>query len=697
MITENSSKLSIAEGPNLQRDYFEKRNIASFLIDSAFKNRDKGIILLEESGGKEFAAYSSVLEEALKKLGGLQRKGIKKGEPVLLALRGSRDFITTFWACILGGIIPVPLAPPSSVKARNDHMDKICAVWKLTGRAGIITDSFLAEKCDELQGLYNEKGMEMFDVKTLESGSAGNIDLAEAELPAVIQFSSGSTSVPKGVILKHENLLAHTAAVIRAVGLTGNEDENVLSWMPFHHNMGLIGFLLVSTALGCNFYVMTPESFIKRPLLWLENMSRYKITMTASPNFGYRMVLRELARKDVRKPDLSPVKIIFNGAEPVSAELMSEFSEKLSEFGLSKTAVQPVYGMAEACLAVSFPHFEDMAKVHKLNRHKLASKMKACLEDDTHKAVAFADEGYPIPGISIRIVGADGNIVPENSVGEIQIKGPSITSGYFNAPEKSAGLFTEEWLKTGDLGYMSEGRLIVTGRIKDIIFINGQNYYAHDIENKLEGFTQTENGRIAVCGVHDHRDGSEKVVLFSDLKHDCEDPAGYYSDIVQFINDEMGIVLDYVVRLPSIPKTASGKIQRFKMVEGFLEGKYNDAIIYKAKPGTEIKSSAETPSGSTKKENVSETAAKNFLNNSLVFNNSYAETIRDVWSEVLEKPAEEIAYTVPFTSIGGTSVKAFQMLVMLEEKLGMELTHDILINCRTINDMDEYLHKKMAC
>lgn len=677
MIAKYDNNPSIAIGAAITGEYQARGNIAGLLTEAAVKSWDRGITVIRDNGVEEYLSYPVLLEEALKRLGGLQKIGAAKGEVILLVLNDSADFILHFWACILGGYVPAPLATPASVKAKNTPLDKILTVWRFMNRPIILTGDCLAGKRSEIEELYEENGLKMVDISSLDISSKGTADLSGTDALAIVQYSSGSTSTPKGVMLTHANLLANLEAIIRAAGMT--KEDCMLSWMPFHHDMGLIGFLLASVAVGMNFYVISPMRFIKKPCLWLELMDKYRITLSGSPNFGYRLVLKQLGEK-LRDWDLSSVRIIFNGAEPISVELMQEMNQKLAPYKLGETVIQPVYGMAEACLAVSFPPMKEIPTVHRVDRHMLAGGMVACERRETSRNILFADEGYPVPGVEIRITDDACQVVAEKSIGEIQIKGPNVTSGYYNNPAQNEKSFQDGWLKTGDLGFMTNGRLVVTGRIKDVIFVNGQNFYAHDIENRLEAYHKTEGGKIAVCGMHDYRDGMEKVVLFSSLKRIEGDLTEYYRQILRFINEEMGIVIDCVVLLPSIPKTSSGKIQRFKMIEEFLEGKYSDSILYPM-----AGSSLSFEAGASSEDNgIPETSG------------TYSELIRKTWAEILEKPAGEIAYTAAFSSIGGTSVKAFQMLVLLEEKLGMELSHDILIQCRTIQEMDEYIRYKGA-
>lgn len=663
-------QLSQSKGAELAGIYSSKENLAYLLIDSAQNKKDKGITFILNDDSEQFFLYEEILGKALRRLGGMQQAGIKKGQYVLLVLNNNVDFIITFWACILGGIIPAPLIYPTSTRAINASLKKLEAVWNVLEKPLILSDENLKDSREVLNGIIGISGLEIEDVSNFDTnGEDGKIDLAEKDSTAYIQFSSGSTNTPKGVVLTHGNLLTNVEAIITSANFT-SEDRS-LGWMPYHHDMGLIGFHLSITALGMSQFNMTPYKFIKRPNQWLELISKYRITLTGTPNFGCKLVLNRIKPELLEKLDLSCLKYICNGAEPISVSLAEEFMEKLSVCGLKKSAMYTVYGMAEACLAVSFPIPYEEPVVHCVDRQILVSKSKVRYIDRKLKnALLLADEGYPVNGTEIRIVDQKGSVVPEGTVGEIQIRGDNVTSGYINNPEANKSSFQDGWLKTGDTGFMINSRLTVVGRIKDIIFVNGQNFYAHDIEDVIEELEDVEPGKIVACGWHDEAEGREKVALFS-THHIKEDSVKtFYSKIIKHVNEIFGIPIDYVVSVPLILKTTSGKIQRFALVEAFRNNEYSGKTIAAAELNYEpVEKVPEKP----------------------VNKLGLAETICAIWSKVLERPADTIAYNQPFLSIGGTSIKAIEVLGAMEEELALKLTHDLLIKCSTINDMEEYI------
>ncbi|WP_265442815.1 type I polyketide synthase [Acetivibrio straminisolvens] len=666
----NNKRLSEAKGADITGKYLKKGNIAYLLIDSAKNRQDEGMTFIMDDDSELFMSYEQIRQRAILRLGGMQKAGLKKGQYVILLLDNNIEFVITFWACIFGGIIPAPLTYPVSTNSTSTVSKKIVSVWEVLGKPYILSDRNLVERADEFRQTVGNSGMKIFDVTEYDiDAGEGKMDLAESNSTAFIQFSSGSTSTPKGVILTHSNLLTNIEGIISSAGLT--EEDSSLGWMPYQHDMGLIGFHLTTTALGITQINMTPYKFVKKPELWLELISKHRITLTGSPNFGYKLVLNRIKREQLKQLDLSCLRYIFNGAEPISVSLMEKFMEKLSVCGLRKNTMFTVYGMAEACLAVCFPIPYEEPVVHSVSREDLVSKSKVTYKDREDKDVLLlADEGYPVRGIEVRIVDEKGNVVTEGTVGEIQIRGGNVTSGYINNPEANKACFQDGWLKTGDTGFMINGRVTVVGRLKDIIFVNGQNFFAHDIEAVIEEMEGVKFGKTIVCGWHDEKEGREKVALFSTMRIKKDEAAPFYSKIVKHVNEVFGIPIDYVVNVPSIPKTTSGKIQRFALVEAFRNGAYKGKVMECSDMLCQYREEdLDRPENESK----------------------LAQTIRSIWAKALEKPENTIPYDQPFLSIGGTSIKAIQVLNLLEEELGLNLTHDILIKCRTVKDMEEYI------
>ncbi|BAH06470.1 type I polyketide synthase [Clostridium kluyveri] len=673
---KDNTKMSIVCGKPITGKYCSKINIGNLLIEASENQKDKGILFIQDNNAEVFLTYKQILEKAVYCLGMLQQNGLKQDDFAILSFENNIDFAISFWACILGGIIPAPISYPSSFKRKNASLEKLINVWNTLEKPVIISDASMIGSMKNNELYEDCKDMLMLDVSILRQSTVkGSINLSPSEKPAFIQFSSGTTSKPKGVILTHKNLLTNIEGIIEGAGLTS--EDRFFSWMPYYHDMGLIGNHLTLIALGIFQINMHPVKFVRRPALWFDLISKYKITVTSSPNFGYRLLLRKITDKHLEAWDLSSLRLIFNGAEPIFVPLAKEFMEKLAVCNLSETSMYMVYGMAEACLAVTFPIAGTKPESHCISRNSLVNNLIAEeIDEGNFDSFQMASEGYPVPGTEVRIVDEQGKVVLEKQLGEIQIKGDNVTSGYINNPEATLKSFQDGWLKTGDIGFMIDGKLCVTGRMKDIIFVNGQNFFAHDIEFKLEEFEGVKPGKVVVCAWHDEKEGREKVALFSALRINKDNLKSFYANILSKINEIFGIVIEYVVLIKSIPKTTSGKIQRFMLVQSFLNNEYE----------------GETFTSDELLLNEIEKIEKSGTSRSLISGQNI-DKIREIWSKVLDRPAESIGYNQSFLSLGGTSVKAVQVLGMLEDELELTLSHDILINCETISDMDEYIRR----
>lgn len=568
-------KMSISCGKPITGKYCSKMNIGNLLIEASENQKDKGIMFIQNND-EIFLTYEELLEKSICCLGKLQENGLKQDNHAILSFENNIDFVVSFWACIMGGIIPVAITPPSSFKGKSASLEKIINVWNILEKPVIISDVAMINGMENNKEYLDCKSMSILDVSILRQSTVkGTINMSSSDKPALIQFTSGSTNTPKGVILTHKNLLTNIEAIIEAAGFIS--EDRFLSWTPYYHDMGLIGCHLTVIALGMFQINMHPVNFVKKPTIWVDLISQHKITITSSPNFANRLLLKKLTDKHLETWDLSCLRLIFNGAEPISVPLVKEFMEKLAVCNLHETSMFMVYGMAEACLAVTFPTTGSKPEHHCISRNSLINNSVAEEVDESDfDSYQVANEGYPVPGMEVRIVDKNGKIVIEKNLGEIQIKGDNVTSGYINNAEANLKFFQDGWLKTGDTGFMIDRKLCVTGRIKDIIFVEGQNFFAHDIEFKLEQIEGVEPGKVVVCSWHDEKEGRERIALFSALRIHKDNIKNFYANILNKINETFGIDIEYVVLSKNIPKTTSGKVQRFMLVKSFLNNEYVD-------------------------------------------------------------------------------------------------------------------------
>jgi len=531
-----------------------------------------GTYYIREDGVADFQSYSQLLEEASTMASGLISLGMNPGDKAIIATTENRQTITVLWACFLSGVIPTILQPPETFTEHNPAAVKLMNVFLqlcnpvvFTSGKTHITDPLLVSRIILWKDIPKKPGVP--DIKVSEN------DLA------FIQYSSGSTGDPKGIMLSHRNLTLNIEAIIQGLNLQPHDHGG--SWMPLYHDMGLIGYHLTPVICPCNQYHIETIDFIKNPGLWLDMLSNQKITVSGCPNFGQALVLRFLKRRPrENKWDFSPLKALLNGAEPISGKIMEEFTHAMKDHGFHPQAMMPVYGMAEATLAISFSPLMTLPVITSFESNTLDSSGKAVKSVSTHQgrhSRTLISVGRPIKHVTIRIVDEGGNELPENHGGHIQVKGGSITSGYYSQPEATAAVFNDEWLLTGDMGFIFEGNLYISGRYKDIIFMNGRNHYAHDLENLACTLDEISYGKIIIGGITDPRTGKEKVLAF--LASVPESQASeMFHRLKSLFRKNLGISLDELILIRSneIPKTSSGKIQRYRLIQRYLNGEFRN-------------------------------------------------------------------------------------------------------------------------
>jgi acyl-CoA synthetase (AMP-forming)/AMP-acid ligase II len=536
------------------------------------------ITYLEGENDSRDVSYAELHERALGILYHLQRIGAKRGDKLILFLGNNEQFIDAFWAAIIGGIIPVPIALGIS----DEHRHKLLRVARKLGGPFIYTDRRSLDRI----GSFAEAAGESETFKGLRSRAFLVDDLDDISRPgkpyeakpddvAFIQFSSGSTSEPKGVVLTHSNVIANCAGVAQAAKLT--EKDISLSWMPLTHDMGLIGFHIIMFYRRVHAHLIPTELFVRRPLLWLTLASKVRATILCSPNFGYKHYLKVLGDRPVDGLDLSAARLIFNGAEPISVELCNEFLTRLEPAKLARNAMFPVYGLAEASLAVTFPEVGAPMRTITLNRHRAGVGAPIELVARTDKdAVELISEGRAIPYCKVRLTDDDGQPVQDEHIGNVEISGDNVTRGYFENPEADAAAISADgWVRTGDLGVFHQGELFISGRAKEIIFVNGQNYYPHDIEAIAQRADGLELGKVVAVGARRADAQTEQLVVFVLHRSGMDDFLPLANQVTRLINEQTGLEVGTVVPVKRIPKTTSGKIQRHLMEQGFVDGEFD--------------------------------------------------------------------------------------------------------------------------
>lgn len=564
----------------------------STLIDALQQHAsdDRTITYIEGKDNETRITFRQLHQRALGMLRQFQQQGLRPGDELIIFLRNNEKFLDAFWGAIFGGIVPVPVA----VGISDEHRSKLYKIFNKLQRPFIFTD---ADNIERLKKYADENGisdqyvnLESKAVLAEQLGDltqAGTVHNAQADDVCFIQFSSGSTSDPKGVVLTHRNLVLNVLAKGAAGGYTS--DDISLSWMPLTHDMGLIGFHINMIVCYMHHCIMATDLFSRRPILWLQKVSDHKASVICSPNFGYKHFLKAMGDKEFPDMDLSCVRVILNGAEPISTRLCDEFLQRMAAYGLKHTSMLPVYGLAEATLAVSFPRWgQDYRAVH-VDRHKLKIGDKVTYADESAAdTVTFPIVGFAVPDMAIRIGDSDGKVFEENTIGSIQIHGPTVTQGYYHDDAATKAVMTPDgWLDTGDLGFMVGGELVITGRSKEIIFAHGQNYYPHDLESILIHHADFELGKVAVYGIWDEAQQRDKLIIFIIFRGDLHEFVEIAKKASYTLNEQTGLNVDVVVPIPRIPKTTSGKFQRRLLADDYENGVYDETLKQLALFGTD--------------------------------------------------------------------------------------------------------------
>ena len=557
---------------------------AETLVELLIGNRraDRHIGYLEAEDVERRVSYAELHERALGILWRLRRLGAARGDHLIIFLNNNEAFIDGFWAALAGGIVPVPLA----VGISDEHRFKLLRVARQLGAPWLYTDRKGLDRLGEFAAANGETAT--FEPLRARAFLIDDVDdVGRAADPvavgpgdiAFIQYSSGSTSDPKGVVLTHRNILANARGVSE---VTRFSDRDVsASWMPLTHDMGLIGMFIMMFANRMQLNLMPTELFIRRPLLWTTFLSRKSATLTASPNFGYRHYLKVLGDRTIEGIDLSCVRLIFNGAEPISVELCDEFMDRLATADLAREAMFPVYGLAEASLAMTFPGPGRAYRHVSVDRHQLrVGNHVRELPAGAPGALSLMLLGRAIPYSELRLVDEADGPVADGCIGHVQIRGDNVTSGYYRAPEANAAGFTADgWLRTGDLGFAHEGELVIAGRAKEIIFVNGQNYFPHDIEAIAQHAPGLELGKVAASGCRPPGADTEQLVLFVLHRGSLEDFLPVAREVTRLVNEHAGLEVARVVPIRRVPKTTSGKIQRVALVESLLDGEFDAELV----------------------------------------------------------------------------------------------------------------------
>jgi fatty-acyl-CoA synthase len=531
--------------------------VASWLVAAARGSR--GLHTLEHDGRSHALSYAVLLEEALMMAGALRARGLATGERVALLVLEVSDAVRAFFGVSLAGLVPVPLCPPAHAGDLGVFMRQTHALLVASRSAAVITSSALAPLLDRAG-----PGGATAVVAVDELRTGPRLDEhapVAADATALLQFTSGSTAAPKGVVLSHANLSANVSAIAGPAGVCLRSSDVTVSWLPLYHDMGLIGMLLTSVYAGIDAIILSPVLFLKRPTAWLEAIARHRGTVSFAPNFGYELCLRRVKAAQLETLDLSSWRVAGCGAEPVRAETLERFCARFRGAGFRASSFVPSYGLAEHSLAVTFAL--DGVKVDRVDRTTLVAEQRAVTapEDGAH-GVRLVACGRPFPGHALEIVDDHGRPLPERHVGRIAVRGPSVMAGYFERPDATDEVLRDGWLLTGDQGYLADGDLFVCGRTKDLIIRQGRKYHPADLEAAIMDLRDAPVSGVVVVGI-DRVDHEDEIAAVVELRasSSVEEALGR---VRRRVRETAGLELDRVIAAPpgTIPRTTSGKVRR---------------------------------------------------------------------------------------------------------------------------------------
>lgn len=519
-------------------------------------------------------SYRALYDAAMRIAAQLQLRDVAQGDAIALMLPTGADYFYSFFGVLYAGAVPVPIYPPARMTQLEDHvrrqaniLDNAQARFLITVPQARSIGRLLRARAGSLKGVLT--------VDELHGDADYSRPYPGAGDTAFLQYTSGSTGNPKGVILSHHNLLSNIRADGQAIDATGS--DVFVSWLPLYHDMGLIGAWLGSLYFGAQLVVMSPLTFLARPVRWLQALHRFGGTLSAAPNFAYELCLTRIADDELHGLDLSRWRIAFNGAEAVSPETIERFRDRFAPYGFRDDAMFPVYGLAENSVGLAFPDPGRAPRIERIRRDVFSRDGRAqpAGAADGH-ALRFVGCGHALPGHEIRIVDSAGHQLPERREGRLQFRGPSATSGYFRNPDATARLFDRGWLESGDLAYQADGDLFITGRSKDVIVRGGRNIYPQEIEEAIGEINGIRKGRVAAFASLDRARQTERLVVLAETHESGVDAREILQQ--QIIETTSALTMtppDDIVLAPpgTVLKTSSGKIRRAACRELYEQGR----------------------------------------------------------------------------------------------------------------------------
>jgi fatty-acyl-CoA synthase len=544
----------------------------------AGRRPDGGLRFVDRAEQARWVGWGEVRERALAVCAGLRSLDVERGDRVALVFPTGVEFFAGFFGALLAGAVPVPLYPPVRLGRLREYFARTARMLEVSGARVVLADvrikRFLGEAVAAARPPHG-----CLALADLPRGAAPAEPVrAHADELALIQFSSGTTVAPRAVALSHRAVVAQTEVLS---GFWADEEglrHSCASWLPLYHDMGLIGCVFPALFRDATLTLLPPELFVARPALWLRAIARYRATISPAPNFGYSLCLTRVADAEMEGVDLSCWRAALNGAEPVAPRVLRAFGERFSRWGLSPEALTPVYGLSEAALAVTFSDLGRPFRSRWFDREALARERVARRQpaESADTAGEIVSVGRPVPGFRLAVRDDQGRELQAGRVGRVWVSGPSLMEGYFGDPEGTARALRDGWLDTGDLGFVDDGELYLTGRAKDLIIVRGRNHSPADIEQAVEGVPGVRAGcAVAVSWLPDGASGEVLALFVERSRHaTAAELAALPETCRQAVLAATGLAVDRleVLQAGTLPRTSSGKLRRSEALRLYLHG-----------------------------------------------------------------------------------------------------------------------------
>ncbi len=633
-----------------------------------FSEKEEGkVTFIDDNGTEKALRYNELNDEAIRLAYSLMDYGIKKGDRILFQFASIEHYVKIFWACMYCGAVPMKLIFSKGTSGNSLVFQKQMKICEKVSNLYLFTEN---EYCNEYKDLLKKKT----NVKVLgfEDIESRKVDYDKYTLPkieeyddALVLYSSGSTNLSKGVLHTQRSAIE---SVVRCIERNKhNEQDRMLSFLPITHAFGFFGFHLMPIACCCDHYLMPASLFIKKPADYLRMVEKYKLTVLSGMNFALEIFIKSIDEKTIQGMNLSTVKHYYIAGEPVNADVIQAFLNVFKQAGFSENAIRPLYGMSEGGLGLTMAGYDKKYRVDYLDREIFYKNGYAQIVTDEAEAIKFVSMGRPIDGLEVRVMNEDREILKDNEIGELYFKGKSLFKKYMNIEDEEEKNLVDGFLGSGDMGYISGGEVVVTGRKKDIIFVNGQNYFPLDIEVLIGQINKELKSNIVVMQVFDFCNNPHNIV-FIKYNKTIEEFVDLVCVLKQELKKYIAITFDAFIPIDELPRTGTGKLKRTDLQKGYVEGMFDNLIdevnqLMKAK--------------ATQHEDVA--------------SDNLSKKVIEVWDSIcLTNKAKE---TSDFEELGADSLIMIQFIYKINEGMGINIKMDEMMHVASIQEAVEVVRK----